>query len=280
MHAGMRLVRKVVDSNFLRNPALADYLGRSVRNFAILTEFVTLEAHKRDAIVTVPKSIEILARFPRQVEVLRSSQGLLRFPGRSAGLQRRLIDKRQSRRFPQYCRQIADAAAGDTVSENEIHRTAHAAATHVASLVDAAPTIIDLFQRHAKRFSHDEMTILRTRQPRGWDIQRKLIDMVFESTADVAGATGAIGKPFRPEEIVNLPVFRYCLCMMLLFIRWIEDGRQTAAGPKLIANDVIDANIAAYGTYFDGVLSADEKLRSLHREARHVLGEIGATVPV
>lgn len=90
MHAGMRLVRKVVDSNFLRNPALADYLGRSVRNFAILTEFVTLEAHKRDAIVTVPKSIEILARFPRQVEVLRSSQGLLRFPGRSAGLQRRL----------------------------------------------------------------------------------------------------------------------------------------------------------------------------------------------
>jgi hypothetical protein len=275
----MRLVRKVVDSNFLRNPALAHYLARSRRNVAVLTEFVVLEAHKRDAMVTVPKSIAILARHPRQVEMLRTSQRLLGFPGRSAGLQQRLIDHRRSRGFPRYCRRVADAVAGNAACWDEIRHTADVASTHIASLVDSAPTIIDLFQRHARRFSRAEMAVLRLGKPRCVDIQRKLIDVVFESAIDVAKATGAIGPRFRPEEIVNLPVFRYCLCMMLLFIRWIEDGRQTAAGPRLVANDVIDANIAAYATYFDGVLSADEKLLSLHREARHVLREIGGNVP-
>lgn len=275
----MRLIRKVVDSNFLRNPALANFLARSYRNVAVVSEFVVLEAHKRDAMVTVPKSIEILARYPKQVEMLRTSQSLLGFSGRSAGLQQRLIDNRRSRAFPHYCRLVAAAVAGDAQGQEEIRRTAHVASTHIASLIDAAPTIIDLFQRHAMRFSPEEMVVLRTGQPRSWVTQRKLIDVVFESAVDVAKTTGAIRPPFRPEEILNLPVFRYCLSMMLLFIRWVEGGRQTGARPKLVANDVIDANIAAYATYFDGVLSADEKLLSLHREARHVLREIGGTVP-
>ena len=42
---------------------------------------------------------------------------------------------------------------------------------------------------------------------------------------------------------------------------------------------MIDANIAAYATYFHGILSGDKKLLWLHAEARYILREIGAQVP-
>ncbi len=119
----MRITRKVVDSNFLRNAALADYLGRSRSNVAVLTEYVLLEAHKQSPLITVPKSIEILARFPGQVAILRPSRNLTGFCGRSAGLQQRLIDERQSRAFPAFCRQVRQAAAGDAAAAEAILQT-------------------------------------------------------------------------------------------------------------------------------------------------------------
>jgi hypothetical protein len=275
----MRLVRKVVDSNFLRNPALGDYLGRSRGNIAVLTEFVLLEAHKQNPLVTVPNSIAILARSPGQVAILRPSRHLSGFPGRSAGLQKRLIDQHQSRAFPGFCRQVGEAAAGDAIAAEAILRTAATAQTHIDGLIEATPSVIEHFQHHVRRFTPDELAALRTRQPRSWELQRRLFDIVFESAGDVARAANALPSRFRPEEVVNLPVFRYCLCMALLLIRWVEKGRPTQARDARIANDVIDANIAAYSAYFDGVLSGDALLCGLHAEARHILREIGGAVP-
>jgi hypothetical protein len=275
----MGIVRKVIDSNHLRSPALKRYLAQSRANVAVLTEFVLLEAHKQDPLVTLPKSIEILAQHAAQVALLRTSENLLGFRGRSAGLQRRLIDERRSAEFPRFCRQARAAVAGDAPSRAAILNTAHIARAHIDSLVAAAPTVIDLFEHHARRFEPDEVRAIRTGTPYAPATQLKLIDIVFESATDVARATGAIRTAVQPAEIVNLPVFRYCLCMMILLTRWIVGGRQKGSNPASIANDVIDANIAAYATYFDGVLTADRKLIALHREARHILIEIGGTVP-
>lgn len=273
----MRLVRKVIDSNYLRDKALADFLDRSHLHMAVVTEFVLLEAHKRDPLLTLPNSLAVLARYPRQIAVLRSSQELLGFSGRAHGLQRRLIDRRKSAGFPDFCCQVRDAASGNASARHAILAAAQIASRHIDKLVQVAPTVTDRFQADVERFTADELKVLRTGQPRSAAIQRKLLDIVFETTTDLARATGTIPRPFKPEDVVNLPAFRYCLCMMLLFVRWVEIGRQTNRG-ELIANDVIDANIAAYGTYFDGVLTSDRKLRSLHREAVHVLREIGADV--
>jgi hypothetical protein len=275
----MRLVRKVVDSNMLRTDALDQYLSRSRGNVAVLTEFVLLEAQKTNPQVTLPGSTEILGRYADQVAVLRTSQDLLGLRGRSAGLQRRLIDARKTAEFPAFCRDARLAGAGDAQSQKRIGRTAYIASTHIDNLIAAAPSITAHFQHHSSRFDAAELRAIRQRAPYSPQIQVKLIDAAFESSAELANATGAIRHPLRIDEIVNLPVFRYCLCMTLLLTRWIAGGRQTRTKAAAVANDVVDANIAAYATYFDGVLSADRKLQSLHQEARHVLREIGANVP-
>lgn len=272
-------IRKIVDSNYLRRPELEEYLARSPRNMAVLAEFVLLEAQKKKPLLTLAGSTEILSRYPRQVLILRPSSKLLGFHGQGAGLQKRLIDGRKSSGFGRFCEDVKAAASGNAVVPDELARAARTAQSHIASLADAASTILDLFRANAGRFTPDEIKILRSRQPRPWPVQEKLLDMVFESAADVAGGAKLRPRKYTPSDIVNLPVVRYCLCMMLLFIRWIENGRQPAIGNDSVANDVIDANIAAYSTYFDGVLSGDLTVQSLAREARYILAEIGGYVP-
>ncbi|MGV7120314.1 hypothetical protein [Sphingopyxis sp. 550A] len=267
----MTIVRRIVDSNYLRTPELEEYLSTSPQNMVVVTEFVLLEAHKREPLITLPCSIAILSRFTRQVEILRSSEDLMRFQGRSAGLQRRLIDRQKSAEFSRFCRRVRQAVDGDASSNAQIEATAALAARHIDSLTEAAPTIITLFQGQAARFTTGEIAALRTKQPRSAAVQAKLFDLIFRSSIDIAQSTKVLPERMAPGEIVNLPVFRYCLCMALLFIRWVEEGRSATLPKARIANDVIDANIAAYATFFDGVLSNDRKLRALEREARFLI---------
>lgn len=271
--------RMVVDSNCLRSPELEAYLAKSPRNMAVLTEFVLLEAQKKNPLLTLAESTRILSHFSRQVLILRPSSKLLRFHGESSGLQKRLIDGRRSADFGRFCKSVRAAAAGNEAVSDEISREARIAQSHIAALTEAAPTILDLFRANVDRFTPNEIKILRSRSPRPFPVQKKLLDMVFQSAAEVAAGAMLRPRKWAASDIVNLPVVRYCLCMMLLFIRWIEKGRQPVVRNDSVANDVIDANIAAYSTYFDGVLSDDANVQSLAREARYILAEIGAYVP-
>jgi hypothetical protein len=46
-------VRKVVDSNFLQTDALKAYLSASRTNYAVLTEYVAMEAYKQNAVASL-----------------------------------------------------------------------------------------------------------------------------------------------------------------------------------------------------------------------------------
>lgn len=272
-------IRKVIDSNYLRRPELETYLSRSPRNMAVLTEFVLLEAQKKEPLLTLVGSTEILSRFRRQVLILRPSSELSGFHGRSAGLQRRLIDKKKSAEFGRACDRLKLAASGEAELPSDVAKSSRIAQSHIASLVEAAPTILDLFRKNAERFTAEELKLLRSGAPRPWDVKKKLLDMVFESAADVSIGARLRPRKFVAAEAINLPVVRYCLCMALLFIRWIEKGRQPVIKNPAVANDVIDANIAAYSTYFDGLLSNDLGTMSIAQEARYILATIGGYVP-
>lgn len=272
------MVRKVIDSNFLRRPELEAYLARSPSNMAVLTEFVLLEAQKKDAILTLERSMEILSRYTRQVIILRPSADLTGFHGRGAGLQKRLIDGRRSVAFGSLCQDIREAAIGAEEARRRIETSANVARAHYRSLVDAAPTIIALFQGNLARFSSAELSLLRAGHPRPADVQRKFIELLFDSAGDVVTGAGIRPRKWIDRDTINLPVVRYCLCMALLFIRWIEKGKQTEMANERVANDVIDANIAAYSTYFDGILTSDVQLDQLAGAARYFISQVGGYV--
>jgi hypothetical protein len=69
-------------------------------------------------------------------------------------------------------------------------------------------------------------------------------------------------------------IFRYAMCMTLLYTRWVHHGNLSDNTDKLV-NHVMDMHLAALGTFFGGVLSDDEMLIDVHREARWLLRATG-----
>lgn len=79
---------------------------------------------------------------------------------------------------------------------------------------------------------HDRSSLGHSRRlPYPGETQLKLIDIIFESATDIPRATGAVPAGTAAAEIVNLPVFRYCLAMAVLLTRWIAAGRKDSASP-------------------------------------------------
>ena len=103
---------KVVDSNFLQCENLNEYLGASFSNFSVLNDYAAVEAYKAQTLDMLYRSMQILSRYPKQVVVLKPIPILCGLYGRRAGLQRRLIDQRQTTRFAKFCAQLAEAQRG------------------------------------------------------------------------------------------------------------------------------------------------------------------------
>jgi hypothetical protein len=78
-----------------------------------------------------------------------------------------------------------------------------------------------------------------------------------------------------PQDLPNTFLFRHALCAYLLHVRWIKNGGQKNVKPEKIRNDLVDVIFCSYATFFDGMLTHDKKLASLHDESRAVLGLIG-----
>jgi hypothetical protein len=65
---------KVIDSSMLQSEELLSFLSSSRDNCAVLTDYAGMEAHKGDALATIYRSMEIVAQYPKQVIVLKSTQ--------------------------------------------------------------------------------------------------------------------------------------------------------------------------------------------------------------
>jgi len=84
--------------------------------------------------------------------------------------------------------------------------------------------------------------------------------------------------PMLLRDTMGLFTCRYSLCMLLYYMEWVHIGRQTGKKLPLRVNDVVDMQLTATGTFFNGVLSADENLQMVSNTARGVLRSFGAYV--
>ena len=80
------------------------------------------------------------------------------------------------------------------------------------------------------------------------------------------------------RDAMGLFAFRYSLCMLLYYMEWVRVGRTVGKNLPRRVNDVVDMQIAAMGTFFNGVLSADDNLQIVSNTARRVLRGFGAYV--
>lgn len=275
----MTFQRRIVDSNFLRLPELTAYLANGATNQIVLTEYVLMEQHKSsNPSLTVRESLALCSRFARQVVVLKRSPEIVRLATHASGLQRRMIDDRATADFPAYCAALDDPVMPARVEALITARGAESA-QHMAIITAECAFIPEIFRRISAEFTRGELLEIRQRRPFREATQRKLLDAMFDESRRLYLAA-AIEERYWPKLVVdalNAFPFRYAVCVLLLYLRWVRDGEPKRAAEK-VRNDVVDANTAAFGTYFDGVLTTDVKLQGIYREARYIIGELGGYV--
>ncbi len=235
-----------------------------------------MEAYKGDTLTSIFKSMEILGQFPRQVIVLKGTQAICGLRGRRAGLQRRLIDERQTQEFDKFCRHLSLAKGGDPSFQKQIMNLGRDAMAHMDRILAHAAKLPDVFEELTKIYGDAELKILRTGAPYTKQMIEKHIQNILLLATHVFGDHPKVATLPNREEWPNTFIFRSALCVYLLFLRWISEGSPRNTKPERTRNDMVDMSFAAYGTFFDGLLTADNKLNSIFREADFLVRKIVA----
>lgn len=266
-------MKKVIDSNRLRSEELRSFLAKSPKNIAVLTDFVGMEAYKADSLSTLYRSMEVVAIFPRQVQILKGTAKVCAMSGRAAGLQRRLIDQDQTSGFPDFVKHLELARLGNEHLQKQLLENVESARGHLdVQMLGDAESLGATFDTLAMAYSKEERAILRRGDPYTPAMLRRLMETLLQlSIQSFKVAPSGLRIPMR-EELPNTFIFRVSLCTYLLAIRGGAAGGLTNSAPAKIRNHMVDMVLAAYATFFDGLLSADTMLNDLHSEARMMLG--------
>jgi hypothetical protein len=270
-------LRTVIDTNGLQDHKLERYLARDRRNIAVIPDAVLMETFKKNAVVSVDRATAILRRFARQTVILKRPDKILRISTRTSGLGPRMIDSKQTAAFQSFSSFVANARRPG-LERDYIEDSQREAEINMAFLLENAKQFPRIFAMITGLFTSDELIELRDRSPRSASTQIKLLELMFEQTR-VLYKKGGIEEQYWPKtfkDATNTFPFRYALCVTLLFSHWVHEGKPMAKKPEKIVNDIIDVNVSAMATFFDGVLSNDARVLSLHSEARYLLSQFGA----
>ena len=269
----------VVDSNKLQSEELEIFLKKSPSNKAVLTDFVAIEAYKGNTLVGIYKALEVVARFPKQVVILKNSVQALRQSGRVKSLQRRLIDHNQTVGFSKYLRALEYARNGDMMIQKEIFEKSRDATEHLSVMLEEAEEMKETIMALGNEYTKEERKIIRERGTYTEDMRTRLISTILEVSSFIFAKQYNMRKRPAASEVRNTFAFRYSLACYLLVIRRNAEGGITNSLPKTLRNDFVDMGIVAYATFFDGLLSADARLVETFNDVCAFMYAIGAFVP-
>jgi hypothetical protein len=273
-------MRKVIDSNCLQSEELRSYLAASSSNYAVLTEYAAMEAYKGNTLISIQKSMDIVSEYPEQIIVLKGTRAISSLRGKSRGLQNRIIDQVQTREFSKFVKTLRSARRGDRAAEKHLLKHGRNADKHLQGMLDDASdrgTNISMF---FNLYSKEERRSLSAGPP----YSSELVDKITKNVLYIAGRLFQ-EHPDEPEwptrtELPYTYIFRSSLCIYLLVLDWITLGGFQGASSETHRNDFVDMTFAAYGTYFDGLMTSDSKPARIHRQARQWLTEIfGCEIP-
>jgi hypothetical protein len=180
-----RMARLVIDSNGLQSDALRFFLARQKNNFAVINDYLAMEAYKGNTMASIFRSMEILTQFPHQAIILKTTGRIAGLNGRKAGLQRRMIDERQTREFPKFCEALRAAERGNVTLRQQILESGRAADSHLERMLVSAPIMRDGINELSKTFTQNELAVIRKREPFPGGLIHKATEFMTELTLGV-----------------------------------------------------------------------------------------------
>ncbi|MBY2967255.1 hypothetical protein HF251_32015 [Rhizobium leguminosarum] len=174
--------RKVVDSNAMQSEALRSFLSASTNNYAVLNDYAAMEAYKGDTLISIFRSMKIVCEFPRQIIVLKTTGRICSLAGRARGLQRRMIEERQTREFPNFCGRLQAAEEGDAFMQRQLLESGRAADKQMDRILASAPILPGAIKELRQTFRAEELRAIRLDQPFPDTLVEKAMKFIIELT--------------------------------------------------------------------------------------------------
>ncbi|MBB3916185.1 hypothetical protein [Rhizobium fabae] len=278
------MIRKVVDSNAMQSDALRSFLSASASNYAVLNDYAAMEAYKGNTLTSVFRSMRIASEFPQQIIILKTTGRICSLAGRTQGLQRRMIEERQTRDFPKFCRRLRAAEDGDAFMQAQLLESGRAADSQMDRILASAPILPSAIKELRKTFQEQELRAIRLDQPYPDTLIEKTMKFIVDLTF-MAMSTHPNPPPRvrSVDELGNTFLFRHSVTTFVWSLDWIARGGADNVRADRMRNDVIDVIFATYATFFDGLLSKDERAQRVYHGAYSILsklrGPVGRRVP-
>lgn len=266
-------MKKVVDANFLRHPALEVYLRQDPNNQVVLTDYACIECYKGNSARNMRYSLGIVSKYPEQVMVLRGTREIVRLQAESRPTPADLVDPIQSGEFREFCRAVQAAVEGNAALMGRLLRIGEIANAQLAGMQGKSPDLAKAILQIARTFEPRHLAELRARGP----VSSGTVDVIARNTMLLAASFFRshpdVSTSPAADRVRDTFVFRFALSAQLLVVRWLVEGGVEGVGDDKLRNDVVDATYVAYATLFDGILSRDRKLLDIYEEALIFLQE-------
>lgn len=263
--------RLVIDSNCLQSRELEEFLSDSTDHIAVVTDYACMEIYKARLDAAVSQRISILARFPRQVIVLKGTATVCGLRGRQAGLAKRLVDAHQTSRFQNFCEAVARFANGDERYRQDINRKQQLARDHLSLVTSNMSRMASHYAKFQSWFTASEIRNIRTDRQIDLSAWETFFELITELASQLYNKHPNTKRWPSPEEWPNSFLYRSTLFQGLHFFNWVRSGSPAGVTGEKILNDMVDINFGVYATYFDGLLTKDRKSMELYQEGRFIL---------
>ena len=261
-------MRKVVDSNYLQNKELHQYLSNP-KNEIVLCDQVSCEAIGSD----MCKSFETISKYPAQVIVLKRTQKTFSMYLDKKGLQKRLVCSSDTKNFRELSKKIANVSRRDEGFSLQCMEMKTEAEAELLRIRNGAENMAGSIIKYFSSLSKAERNLLRSGPPYDSEALSIIFKNIEEMTAFMFSKKVKFTKPKCYKDFWNSYLFRSGVCGYFLFQEWFLAGGLKDVKAKTMMNDMLDAQIAAYATYFDGILSHDKKIQRIYDISNYFISE-------
>lgn len=222
--------------------------------------------------INLRRSLEIVSRFPGQVIVLKSNARIWKMMPRSEGLQSRLQDRKRTQAFPKYCQAMF---SGDEIRAKRMAASISTFGVEAQEWGQRLMQLSDPFRTAItdleKAIMPGDLRAIRDRKQASRESYAQAARDILELTAlffhEVVRAEPI---PGLRQIIFSMP-FRYAVCHYVVSLKWVVRKGYVEASDKTLRNDQVDTIHAAYATFFDGLITQDNKLRAVYSASRWLL---------
>lgn len=264
----------VVDKNALESEQLQDFLNEHDENRAILTDIAGMEIYAGNALTNVNRSMAVLARYPRQVLVLKSATIIIGMGYIDDEMRFDLIDWRQTRGFPDFCHAIQNAGRDPKCGRPVVAEHAESTARHIAMMDAEMPEMAKAFEDVRLSLGEDALRAIREARLMSPEDSQHAMHMFLQLASFAFANVPPKRRPRTIGEARGYWLFRSTIAIFVLMLEWAQVGGALGASAKKLRNNFVDLQYAIAASYFDGLITNDRRLQRIYEQLDFLLNAV------